>query len=95
MENDTLFIPTRLDEKAREARFLVDQFDIPPTRAAAVICGSEAETLEVASQVTAHVEIRDPFAGVPVPNPQHDPEHRETHSSELEKPVLHNQADQD
>lgn len=95
MEDHAPPSPADIAGKTREARFLVEHFDIPPTRATGVVCETDAEALAVASRVTAEVEAQDPLAGLPVPEKQRDPNHRETHSSELEKPVVHRQADQD
>jgi hypothetical protein len=94
MEDHAPLTTADIAGKTREARFLVEHFDIPPTRAAGVVCETEVEAVDIARRVTAEVEAQDPLAGLPVPEKQRDPNHRETNSSDLEKPVLHRQADQ-
>jgi hypothetical protein len=75
------------DDKLDEVLFLAETFDIPPVRAAALVAdGAEAEALALAA--IEHERQRDPLAGMPVPDPEKDPEHREKEIGDLGKPVV-------
>lgn len=76
------------DEKLDEVLFLAETFDIPPFRAAALVAdGAEAEALALAA--IEHERQRDPLAGMPVPDPEKELEHREKEIGDLGKPVVH------
>lgn len=87
-------VPKDDNSKTREIRFLANTFDIPPVKAAALVASSDDEAVRIAATATQQLESQDPLAGVPVPEPERDAAHVETHSSELEKPVVHEKAEQ-
>lgn len=79
-------MPDPVDKKA-DVQFLVDEFGVPPARAAEVVAGEGPEADELAFAVAAEDRAKDPLEGLPVPDPTKDPEHVEHGAEDLEKPV--------
>jgi hypothetical protein len=80
-----------IDQKA-EAHFLMDNFDIPPNKAAEVIAGDGEAAERLAIEVAAEARAKDPLEGLPVPAATKDPEHVEKEVEDLEKPVVHRES---
>jgi hypothetical protein len=80
-----------INQKA-EVHFLIDNFDIPPIRAAEVIAGDGEAAERLAMEVAAEDHAKDPLKGLPVPDPTKDPKHVETEVEDLEKPVVHRES---
>lgn len=72
-----------------EVHFLVDNFGIPPNKAAEVIAGEGTTAERLAMEVAAEDRAKDPLEGLPVPDPAKDREHLEKEIEDLEKPVVH------
>jgi hypothetical protein len=81
-------MPDSVDKKA-DVHFLVDEFGIPPHRAADLIAGEGPKADDLAFEVAAEDRAKDPLAGLPVPDPSIDPEHLERGAGDMEKPVVH------
>ena len=79
------------DDK-QEVQFLVENFDVPPIRAAELIVGEGQAADAVASEVMKAEHESDPLADMPVPDPEKDPEHLEPEIGDLEKPVVHKES---
>jgi hypothetical protein len=84
-------VPRDDTSKADDARFLVEQFDVPERRAARAVLGETApdsKVAELGAEVHRHVSGDDPLAGVPTPEEPATDLAGDTDEVRL-KPVLH------